>query len=225
MWTIKFNKIETQLLTYPIFNLCEILHPSQWLNPPNHTSFSSFIFCFLLSGDNPLRLHCKDSRTSGCCWYCMSRQISTSWVCFRVGPRSGARKYCGYCTQWEVPITSAWSLPGIKTTFCRNFSRATSRVERLNELVTMVSVRPVGGLVVDSYRNVPMFKISSDFKNSKTKMCFRPFWATLIFRHHPYAPYPTTTTRLGSLQIWLKTFQTLFLSFFLSILFHLIYSL
>ena len=35
-------------------------------------------------------------------------------------------------------------------------------------------------LLIATYK---ILKISSNFKNSKTKMCFRPFWATLIFWH------------------------------------------
>ena len=34
-------------------------------------------------------------------------------------------------------------------------------------------------------QNFPISKMSSDFKNYKTKMCVRPFWATLIFGHPP----------------------------------------
>ena len=53
---------------------------------------------------------------------------------------------------------------------------------------------------MDSFKIILFFfKISSDFKNSKTKMCFRSFWVTFDFLN----PHPT---RLGSQHIWLDTF-------------------
>ena len=45
----------------------------------------------------------------------------------------------------------------------------------------------VGGLFVDTSL---VLKISSDFKNSKTKMCFRTLYATLIFLPPPPPPPP-----------------------------------
>ena len=55
-------------------------------------------------------------------------------------------------------------------------------------------VRFVGCLLVVSYNFFSISKMSLDFKNSKTKMCFRTFWATLIFKTPyplPPLPYPT----------------------------------
>ena len=38
-------------------------------------------------------------------------------------------------------------------------------------------------LSVDSYKKISNFQNLSDFKITKIKICFRPFWATLIFIH------------------------------------------
>ena len=93
-------------------------------------------------------------------------------------------------------------------------------------------------------RNFHHFKISSDFKNSKTKMCFR---TTLIFTHphsssglsslqilfdtfsdplHLFISISLYSSLLGTLQIWLDTFLDplhlifhLFISLFIFIFF------
>ena len=75
------------------------------------------------------------------------------------------------------------------------FSRAVLRVERLNWSLWCLSVHPSIILSMDTYNNFQNFKILLDFKNSETKVCFRTFWATLVFG----PPRPP-------LLIWLDTF-------------------
>ena len=53
-------------------------------------------------------------------------------------------------------------------------------------IFTTVFVRILGSLVACMLTSVTeIIKLRSIFKNSKTKMCFRAFWATLIFFWYP----------------------------------------
>ena len=66
-------------------------------------------------------------------------------------------------------------------------------------LVRMVG-RLVARVLVATYK---ILKIPSDFKNSKTKICFRPFWVTLIFwPRPPFLLWKWDNTRFGLIQIW-----------------------
>ena len=112
------------------------------------------------------------------------------------------------CENCAIPTSLAGWLPSHRSTFVAEilliFSCAVARVERLNWPLLCL----VGWLSVDCYKKLPIFKISSDFKNSKTKMCFGTCWGTLVFgliqiRTPP--PLHTHTHTLGSLQIWLDT--------------------
>ena len=66
----------------------------------------------------------------------------------------------------------------------RVFSLAATRAKRLVSSLCVISMFDwlVGWLVVATYE---ISKISSDFNNSKTKMCFRGFWAKYsLFQKH-----------------------------------------
>ena len=119
---------------------------------------------------------------------------------------------------WHIPIdpSSTYLFRKEITVVSRNgmvwfFSRTASRAERLIWWLWCLCVRLagwlVGCMVCGHFKN---FKKLLDFKNSKTKMCFRPFWL-------PPDPEWDDTTRFGLIQIQTKIFFHLFISLFISL--------
>ena len=97
-------------------------------------------------------------------------------------------------TQNEVTLDLAWCKLGPQKNFCSNFFFNFFFLTK--SVPTRTKSRPNSKLfepecmIGDATLLVATYRISWDFKTSKTKMCFRSFWATLIFWPQNLCPHP-----------------------------------